>query len=269
MVTKRESILVAAREIFLEMGYAAANMDSVAARANVSKATIYAHFDNKRALFETVIAQRCLLVFGETLAIPDHVDDARTTLRHLAETIFSMVRSPEALAINRVVVAEAPRLPEVGEAFYAAGPVPALARVTRLFTDLTRRGLLDVPEPHAPLVAELFLNMLKGDVHTRELLGVAPSRTDHSGLLDIAVDLIMALYAERQRLRIRREPEKRLETIGMRGIDAEDPYFAGEEAQFLEGKPHIGLFGVAFDIGIKLCRGEIARRSDSFPAWSY
>jgi TetR/AcrR family transcriptional repressor of mexJK operon len=193
---KRDSILTAAQEIFLEMGYGAAGMDAVAARANVSKATIYAHFDNKRALFEEVIRGRCRRLFGkgDISSYIGDAHDARAALRQLASDLQDVILSPEALAIHRVVVAEAPRLPEAGETYYAAGPVPALDRLTRMLNDLTRRGLLAVPETEAPLVAELFLNMLKGDAYTRQLLGVAPSRDDHRPLLDIAVDLILARY---------------------------------------------------------------------------
>lgn len=195
--SKHDCILTAAKEIFLEMGYGAASMDAVAARAGVSKATIYAHFNTKRALFEQVIQGRCRRVFGID-DIPRYIGDAhdvRAALWQLANDMLSVILSPEALAINRVVVAEAPRVPEVGETYYAAGPVPALARLTRMLNDLTRRGLLNVPEGEAPLVAELFLNMLKGDAQMRELLGVAPSRDDHRPLLDIVVDLILARYA--------------------------------------------------------------------------
>ncbi|MDR3439186.1 TetR/AcrR family transcriptional regulator [Telmatospirillum sp.] len=197
--SKRDCILSAAQEIFLEMGYGAASMDAVAARANVSKATIYAHFDNKRALFDQVIRGRCRRFFqgGDILAQVDAASDARSALRQFASDLLSIILSPGALAINRVVVAEAPRLPEVGETYYAAGPVPAQARVTAMFNDLTRRGLLAVPENEAPLVAELFLNMLKGDLHTRALLGVAPSRDDHAPLVRIAVELILARYGAR------------------------------------------------------------------------
>ncbi len=195
--SKHDCILTAAQEIFLETGYGAASMDAVAARANVSKATIYAHFDNKRALFEQVIQGRCRRVFGNR-DIPSYIGDAqdvRSALCRLANDMMRIILSPEALAINRAVLAEAPRLPEVGETFYAAGPVPALARLTRMLNDLTRRGLLAVPEKEAPLVAELFLNMLKGDAHLRALLGVAPRRDDHRPLLAVAVDLVLARYA--------------------------------------------------------------------------
>jgi hypothetical protein len=36
--------------------------------------------------------------------------------------------------------------------------------------------------------------MLKGDIHTRALLGVPPSRETHDVLIDLAVDLVMARY---------------------------------------------------------------------------
>ncbi|PKU26196.1 TetR/AcrR family transcriptional regulator [Telmatospirillum siberiense] len=195
--SKHDRILTAAREIFMEMGYGAASMDAVAARANVSKATIYTHFDNKRDLFEQVLRGRCQCVFADADIMGDigEAGDVRSLLRRLAGNMLEVILSPEALAINRVVVAEAPRLPEVGETFYAAGPTTAMGRLTRMFNDLSSRGLLTIPPEEAPLVAELFLNMLKGDAHMRELLKVSPRRQNHRRLIEIAVDLILARYA--------------------------------------------------------------------------
>lgn len=196
MPSKRESILEAAQDIFMEMGYGAANMDAVAARANVSKATIYAHFDNKRELFEQVLRDRCRCVYAgaDIVGAAGEARDAREILRRLATGMLRIILSPDALAINRVALAEAPHRPDVGETFYAIGPTRAHERLTRLLGELTLRGLLAVPEDEAPLVAELFLNMLKGDAHMRELLGVAPCRSDHGRLIEVAVELIMARY---------------------------------------------------------------------------
>jgi TetR/AcrR family transcriptional repressor of mexJK operon len=193
-LSKRQCILAAAQQVFMEMGYAMASMDAVASRANVSKATIYAYFDGKRALFEHIVRERCQHVSG-VADMPSEAVDGRAALRQLATRLLGLILSPEALAMHRVVVAEAPRLPELGEAFYAAGPVPILASIARMLNELTRRGLLSVPEAHAALLAELFLNMLKGDVHTRALLGVPSSHDDHHALLDMAVDLVMTRYA--------------------------------------------------------------------------
>jgi TetR/AcrR family transcriptional repressor of mexJK operon len=195
--SKQDCVLAAAREVFLEMGYAAASMDAVAARANVSKATIYAYFDGKRALFEHIIRSRCREM-KRALDLPDEIADRRQALRELASRAMAFSMSPESVAIHRVVAAEAPRLPELGEAFYAAGMDPALAGFTRMFAELTGRGLLAVPEAEAPLLAELFVNMLRGDAHSRALLGMPQRRKDHGPMLDLAVDLVLARYATRQ-----------------------------------------------------------------------
>jgi TetR/AcrR family transcriptional repressor of mexJK operon len=192
-VTKSECILAAAQTVFLESGYAAASMDAVASRANVSKATIYAHFENKRALFEAMISRRCETTFVD-LGLPDSYGDARQALLALAEHFIGMIISPEALAIHRVVLGESPRLPEVGEAFYGVGPVKAQARIARLFSELTRRGLLAVPDADIPVLTDLFIGMLKGDLHLRALLQQPPSERTGARIAEGAVDLVLARY---------------------------------------------------------------------------
>src|SRR5260370_34582518 len=48
---RREAILQAAKDVFLEQGYELATMDDIAERARTTKRTVYAHFENKEALF--------------------------------------------------------------------------------------------------------------------------------------------------------------------------------------------------------------------------
>ena len=192
-MSKRDCILQASQEIFLEDGYAAASMDAVASRANVSKATIYAHFANKRALFEAMIGMRCARTFGD-LTIPDDTNDARETLRQFGEHFLSLILSPEALAIHRVVLSEATRLPEVGEAFYFVGPIQAKARVSDMFRELAQRGLLAIPDYEIPLLTDLFMAMLKSDLHTRALLHLPESNCTIAEVVDMAVELVMCRY---------------------------------------------------------------------------
>ncbi|HVI52419.1 MAG TPA: TetR/AcrR family transcriptional regulator [Candidatus Sulfotelmatobacter sp.] len=170
-MSKQDAILAAAQTVFLESGYAAASMDTVASKANVSKATIYAHFANKRALFEAMIAARCEVAFAG-LQLPAAYDDAEQALYAVAIHFIKLIQAPEALALHRVIMGEAPRLPEVGEAFYSVGPVRACRRLRDLLSDLTARGLLSVPEDDIPIATLLFLGMIKGDTHLRAVLGL-------------------------------------------------------------------------------------------------
>jgi len=51
----REHILLAAKGVFLELGFERASMDEVANRAQTSKRSLYAHFESKEKLFLEVI----------------------------------------------------------------------------------------------------------------------------------------------------------------------------------------------------------------------
>ncbi|MEZ8025996.1 TetR/AcrR family transcriptional regulator [Enterovibrio norvegicus] len=53
---KRLAIINAAREEFIQHGFIAANMDRVCTSAEVSKRTLYRHFESKEVLFESVLA---------------------------------------------------------------------------------------------------------------------------------------------------------------------------------------------------------------------
>lgn len=193
--SKRAAILSAAQSVFLESGYAAASMDVIAARAGVSKATVYAHFASKNALFGALIAARCDACFGH-LDQPN-VDEGglRASLIKIGRDFFDMVTTPEALGMFRVVVAEASRLPEVGEAFYMAGPAAGLEAISRFFAELTRRGQLDIPDPQ--LAAEFFVGMLRSETHLQRLLGLPGPARPIEETIERAVDLIMRAYAPR------------------------------------------------------------------------
>lgn len=195
---KREAILQAALQVFLESGYAAASMDTLAARAGVSKATIYAYFKSKDELFGELIRLRCDTCFGP-LEAPDlgglDQDGVREALRRLGRSFWDLVTSPEALGAYRIVVAEAPRFPEVGKAFYEAGPRPGYQAVTRVFAELDRRGLLAVPDPRA--AAEFFIGMLRSDLYLKRLLGLDDGGGSVDAMIEKAVDVLCRAYARR------------------------------------------------------------------------
>ena len=54
---KRAAIVAAAIDEFLASGFDATSMDRIAARASVSKRTVYNHFPSKEALFASILCQ--------------------------------------------------------------------------------------------------------------------------------------------------------------------------------------------------------------------
>jgi TetR/AcrR family transcriptional repressor of mexJK operon len=195
---KAEQIFAAAKEIFMECGYGAASMDAVAARAGVSKATIYVHFANKRALFEAIIRNRGEAVFGR-VTFAANVADLRQALTDLAQNFVEMMQSAEALDMYRVVLAEARQQPEVGEAFYQAGPGYGRKLVADYLFGLAERGLLDLTRDQAAIVSDLFLSMLSNEHHKRALFCLPVDQAAQARSLAAAVDLIVTRYAAKPR----------------------------------------------------------------------
>jgi AcrR family transcriptional regulator len=62
-------LLDAAMDLFVDKGFAAARAEDIAARAGVSKATLYLYFRSKEDLLNALIAER----FASCIAIDAHV----------------------------------------------------------------------------------------------------------------------------------------------------------------------------------------------------
>lgn len=193
--SKPAQILEAAGKLFLEHGYGAVSMDAVAKTANVSKATLYAHFGSKDELFRAMVAGEC-----KSLTMAAICDDARRMdvaggLRLIARQFATMVMSPKALAGYRVVVGEAHRFPELARAFYDAGPARTMEQITAYMADISQRGLLAIPDPQ--LAAEQLVGLVKSHTHLRYMLCLAdrPSEDELNRIIDAAVNLFIKGYA--------------------------------------------------------------------------
>ena len=107
-----ERILDVATHLFLSHGYGATSIDAVARRARISKRTFYHRFDDKPALFVAVVHR-----IIDRLRSPGDVEllvgDLPEVLQRLARFILRAALLPEALALNRVLVAESARFPKL------------------------------------------------------------------------------------------------------------------------------------------------------------
>jgi TetR/AcrR family transcriptional regulator, mexJK operon transcriptional repressor len=107
-------IRAAGLEVFLEAGYEAANMDEVAARAGVSKATLYTRFDSKEALFRAVVAAQVGQVGryaeGGFARLPP---DLEPMLRFHARAILNAFRSEEFRRLDRLMNMARTSFPEL------------------------------------------------------------------------------------------------------------------------------------------------------------
>ena len=170
---KHDAILDAATVVFLNGGYAQASMDAIALEAGVSKATVYSHFGGKEALFGAIIEAQCRELMSPLLITDLREGNPEDTLRAVADRFMELVMSETALALYRVVMAEAPRFPLLAQAFYENGPARAITSLAAYLSEQADLGRLGISDPAT--AAEQFFSLLTGYLHVRTVLGIAPS----------------------------------------------------------------------------------------------
>lgn len=159
---KRAAILSAARELFLADGFDRSSLDAVAARAEVSKRTVYDYFGDKQTLLQAVVDAVGQSLITTVRRILDDTLTDRTDAADLEDVLVTfsmriaadMLGSAEYATLQRLVRAESGRQ---GENPMADTPDEALAE---RFAAFATAGLLDVPD--ARLAADQFIALTFG-----------------------------------------------------------------------------------------------------------
>ncbi len=144
---RRDHILDVARACFLAEGYAATSMSTIAARLGGSKGTLYNYFRSKEELFQAVMQRQCSAM-AETLFDIEHEEGSlRARLEHYARSFLKLLLEPNAMALNRLVVGESERFPEIGRGFYQLGPRVVMTRMAAVLEELMDQGGLRRADP--------------------------------------------------------------------------------------------------------------------------
>ncbi|MFL9865724.1 TetR/AcrR family transcriptional regulator [Paraburkholderia fungorum] len=185
---KRSAILDGAKTVFLREGFGLATMDDVASAAGVGKQTVYRHFKSKEALFVGLVSTMCAQE-GALLAsaLGEQSDGApEAELRELGWVLARSLIEPDFLRLYRAIVAEAERLPELGQVFYENG-----AKVVRAFAAKILRKRFD--ESTAALRAATFVQLVLGDAYLELSIGYTVPDVDARFALQIDEAVAAAL----------------------------------------------------------------------------
>jgi TetR/AcrR family transcriptional repressor of mexJK operon len=158
---RHREIREAAIDAFLASGYEGTTMEEIAARAGVSKQTVYKHFTDKQRLFADIVLSTTddmsalIGIIAEKLPA---TTDLSGDLEYLAETFLVALMQPRVLRLRRLVISSADRFPEISSAWYEKGFERVLAALASSFRALADRHLLAVDDETA--AAEHFVGML-------------------------------------------------------------------------------------------------------------
>jgi TetR/AcrR family transcriptional repressor of mexJK operon len=166
-VALQQTILDVATGLFLTRGYGATSIEAVAAGARISKRTFYHRFRDKSELFEATVRRLIESWLPPFEAQLQETAPPDTLLRRLAGQILAVALSPPALALHRVLIAEAQRFPELAQLVNEAGAGKGVERIAALLERESRAGRLRIDDSR--FAAEQFLNMVLSGPQKRAL----------------------------------------------------------------------------------------------------
>ncbi len=188
-----QELLGAALELFVAKGFSATRSDEVAARAGVSKGTLYLYFPSKEELFKAVVRNNIASLIAEGQRIADAFEgSSEELLRRLMHGWWRRVGDTDAGGIFKIIIAEARNFPELAHFYSDEVIVPAF----RLVSGALQRGIdrgefraVPVREAAHSLIAPMLLQALH-----RHSVGACTSagiETNPTRLIDTQIDLML------------------------------------------------------------------------------
>jgi len=183
-------ILDAATMLFLRSGFDATSCDQVVALAGAGKATLYARYANKDALYGAVVRR----MVEQTAPPESDIEwDAplQERLRAVGHSLLQHALTAQWVALMRVCVTTAHRLPALSRMVDQAGRAGGVASVVRVLTGPTPASAPEQVEP-ATAVAERFIDLVLVPQQLRALIGDEREQLDAAAprRVDDAIDLL-------------------------------------------------------------------------------
>ncbi len=180
---RREAIIAIAKEAFFADGYAATSMASIAAKLGGSKATLYNYFPSKEQLFEAVAREFTQRGAAQFEAVSFTDGDFRAALTRFGVLILRHMLSDDAIAMYRLIAAEATRFPEIGEAYYRAVLSSGKQRLIGRFEAAMMAGHIRHTDP--AIAAAHFFELCMSDLHRHRLWNIGAPPTDEKIVANI------------------------------------------------------------------------------------
>jgi TetR/AcrR family transcriptional regulator len=162
-------LLDAALDLFVEKGFAATRSEEVAARAGVSKGTLFLYFPSKEELFKAVVRENISGRFAEWNAEFEAFEGTTPEmLRHCLRVWWERIGATRASGITKLIISEARNFPDIAAFYHQEVIAPGTQLVRRILERGVARGefrAIDVEYTVFSLVAPMvYLTMMKHSV---------------------------------------------------------------------------------------------------------
>jgi AcrR family transcriptional regulator len=150
-------LISAALELFIEKGYAGTRLEDVAARAGVSKGTLYLYFENKEDLFKAVVRENIVArITRRADEILHHDGSSADLLKYLLSSWWNEYGSSAAGGLGKLMMAESGNFPEIARFFLEEVIEPWHAMLAAVIRRGVERG------EFRRIKAEMFARVITG-----------------------------------------------------------------------------------------------------------
>lgn len=169
--TRREQIEKAAYDLLALHGYAGTSMLSIAKHAKASNETLYRWYGDKQGLFKAMVERNAKDVHAFLTRELSVDREPHATIRALGPKLLGLLVGPKAIALNRAAAAD--QSGELGAVIAEAGRNSVFPLIVDVFTTAKKSGLIQA-RVAAEEVAEIYMNLLVGDLQIRRAIGSVP-----------------------------------------------------------------------------------------------
>ena len=171
----RAVIFEAARHEFAASGFAATSMENVARRAGVSTKTLYRLVPDKQALFEATVTHRLDRFVSVVSLRACEGGDIEAALPDALLACADLVLDPEVIALQRMILADSDKFPDIPETFYIKAMRRSVAALAEWLLVQQKRGLIVLDDVEA--AAGMLLGMLVFQPQRDVMFGRKPPPT--------------------------------------------------------------------------------------------
>ena len=185
-----EEINAAALELFVERGYAGTRLEDVAARAGISKGTLYLYFANKEELFKAVVREGLVSPIAEMRGVIEQYEGSTMELvRMMLFGWWERIGASRIGGIPKLVISEAGNFPELARFYLAEVVEPAQAATIAIVKRGIARG--EFRAVNADVVARLMAAPMLGLLMWRNALEpFSKSKVDPVVYLEAHLDML-------------------------------------------------------------------------------
>jgi AcrR family transcriptional regulator len=198
--SKRQAILNAAADVFAEDGFAGASIDAIAARAGVSRQTVYNQLGDKDNLFKVVVSEiteRSSAGFFRVLdtfpVAPENLEEE--LIAFSAQLLRKSICDPNGRWLRKLVETEGARFPELFETWREYGPGRKYPAIAARLAQLAHAGHLEIDDP--ALAARQYMALLAMDLRLNQQIGRPTPESEIDQMAASATRTFLKAYGKR------------------------------------------------------------------------